>query len=353
MPAMSEEAAVRREVVPMNLLIVDDEQSIRETCATVSEQCGMKAVAVATAEEALEVLEHSPIDILLTDLKLRQTNGVELLKQVHDVHPEVAVVVLTQYGTIESALEVTRIGAVDYVTKPFRVEELQEMDEGMGSRKQTILVVSDDAALCTAARREFEARIAGVRVASVTSVAAAKRILEEHAPAVILFEEASIAPEGDGLRGIAPRLDAAVTSLAVYAPVVVIGTAEQRVELSALIDAGAADYVMRDGECLPSALLLIQSRLRQAQKAADNVPDRFEEAEQDFGEVLRHELNNPLTGILGNAELLLAEVHRKKDGKLPHGEEQRLETIAALAVRLRETVRRLSQEWEARQHPVH
>jgi len=58
-PAMGEEAAVRREVVPMNLLIVDDEQSIRETCATVSEQCGMKAVAVATAKEALEVLEHS------------------------------------------------------------------------------------------------------------------------------------------------------------------------------------------------------------------------------------------------------------------------------------------------------
>ncbi len=125
MPAMSEEAAVRREVVPMNILIVDDEQSIRETCATVSEQCGMKAVSVATADEALEVLEHSAIDIVLTDLKLQQTNGVELLKQVHDLHPEVSVVVLTQYGTIESAVEVTRMGAVDYVTKPFRIEELR------------------------------------------------------------------------------------------------------------------------------------------------------------------------------------------------------------------------------------
>jgi signal transduction histidine kinase len=75
-------------------------------------------------------------------------------------------------------------------------------------------------------------------------------------------------------------------------------------------------------------------------------------ADEDFGEVLRHELNNPLTGILGNAELLLAEIHRKNDGQIPEGGEQRLETIAALAVRLRETVRRLSQEWEARQHPV-
>ncbi len=125
MPVMSEEAAVSREAVAMNILIVDDEQSIRETCATVSEQCGMKAFAVATAEEALEVLEHSAIDILLTDLKLPQTNGVELLKQVHGLHPDVAVVVLTQYGTIESAVEVTRMGAVDYVTKPFLIEELR------------------------------------------------------------------------------------------------------------------------------------------------------------------------------------------------------------------------------------
>lgn len=221
------------------------------------------------------------------------------------------------------------------------------------NREQTILVVSDDAALCAAARREFEGRIAGLRVASVTSVVAARRILEEDAPAVIVLEEAAIAPVGDGPRGVLPRLDAVVTLLAVYAPVVVIGTAERRAELSALIDAGAADYVMRDGGCLLSALELIRNRLRQAQRVADSAHEPFEEAEQDFGEVLRHELNNPLTGILGNAELLLAEVHRNNDGKLPHGGEQRLETIAALAVRLRETVRRLSEKWEQRQHPVH
>src|SRR5712672_2481704 len=124
-PTMSEESPVRREAVPMNILIVDDEQSIRETCATVSEQCGMKAIAVASAEEAMQVLEHSPIDIVLTDLKLHQSNGIELLKVVHDLHPQVSVVVLTQYGTIESAVEVTRMGAVDYVTKPFRIEELR------------------------------------------------------------------------------------------------------------------------------------------------------------------------------------------------------------------------------------
>lgn len=67
--------------------------------------------------------------------------------------------------------------------------------------------------------------------------------------------------------------------------------------------------------------------------------------DRDFGEVLRHELNNPLTGILGNAELLLMAVKRKRL-ELPAPVEHRLETIATLAVRMRETVRRLSEEWE-------
>jgi signal transduction histidine kinase len=229
----------------------------------------------------------------------------------------------------------------------------REMGKAMGNRERTILVVSNDAVMCAEARQQFEASIAGLRVASVTSVAAARRILEGDVPAVILLEEAAITPEAEGPRGIVPRLDAVVSSLAVYAPVVVIGAAARREELSALIDAGVADYVMRDGGCLPLALGLIQNHLRRAQRVAVSACEPFEETHEDFGEVLRHELNNPLTGILGNAELLLAEVHRNKDGKLPHGGEQRLETIAALAVRLRETVSRLSQEWEARQHPVH
>src|SRR5258708_11540149 len=204
------------------------------------------------------------------------------------------------------------------------------MDEAMGNREQTILVVSDDAALCAAARGEFEASIAGLRVASVSSVAAERRILEEDAPEVILLEEAAIAPEADGPRGIVPRLDAVVTSLAVYAPVVVIGTAERRGELSALIDAGAADYVMRDGGCLPSALGLIRSRLRQAERVADSARDPFEEAEEDFGEVLRHELNNRLTGILVNGALLLAEVHSNNVVQMPHGGQRRHQTNTAL-----------------------
>jgi signal transduction histidine kinase len=141
---------------------------------------------------------------------------------------------------------------------------------------------------------------------------------------------------------------------------VVIGDAEHQTELSGLVAAGAADYVVRTEESLNVALGLVERRLRKAQKDARLLSTVVEDhsslqgqglrefAAQDFGEVLRHELNNPLTGILGNAELLLAEIRRKADGRIPQGAAQRLETIAALAVRLRETVRRLSQEFESR-----
>src|ERR1700726_4565831 len=122
---MSEEAAVLRQSASMNILIVDDEPSIRETCAEVAQQTGMKAMTVATAEEAVEVLEHTAIDILLTDLMLPHSSGLDLLKRVHDTQPTVPVIVLTQYGTIDSAVTATRLGAVDYVTKPFRIEELR------------------------------------------------------------------------------------------------------------------------------------------------------------------------------------------------------------------------------------
>jgi DNA-binding NtrC family response regulator len=122
---MSEETAVARQAASMNILIVDDEPTIREACAEVARQTGMKAMTVATAEEAVEVLEHTAIDILLTDLMLPHSSGLDLLKRVHDTQPSVPVIVLTQYGTIDSAVTATRLGAVDYVTKPFRIEELR------------------------------------------------------------------------------------------------------------------------------------------------------------------------------------------------------------------------------------
>lgn len=222
----------------------------------------------------------------------------------------------------------------------------------MGNREQIILLVSNDAGMCAAMRREFGSNDSPVRVTAVSSIAAAHRILEENAPAVIFLEEDSLAAESGGPRGMALSLEAVVAPLTIHAPVVVLGPEKRRAELARLVDAGAADYIARKANCLAEAHGLIQRRLWLARQASGYEAETFDVMDGDFGEVLRHELNNPLTGILGNAELLLAEIHRTSDGRIPRGAEQRLETIAGLAVRMRETVRRLSQEWETRQHPV-
>lgn len=222
----------------------------------------------------------------------------------------------------------------------------------MGNKEQTVLLVSNDAGFCAAMRREFDLSALRVRAAAVSSVAAARRILEEDSPGVILLEEDSVASDCIETREAGQSLEEVVAPLAVHAPVVVIGPAEKRGELAGLIEAGAADFVERKTNAFAEARGLIQQRLRQAPREIESVPNAPDESsEEDFGEVLRHELNNPLTGILGNAELLLAEIRRKKDGKVPGGGVQRLEIIATLAVRLRETVRRLSEKWESRKHP--
>ena len=114
-----------RNSAPMILLVVDDDPATRQVCQDVALQCGMKVLSAGSAEEALEVIEAASIDILLTDLQLPLSSGLDLLKRVHESHPDIAVVVLTQYGTIDSAVEATRMGAMDYVTKPFRIEELR------------------------------------------------------------------------------------------------------------------------------------------------------------------------------------------------------------------------------------
>ena len=193
------------------------------------------------------------------------------------------------------------------------------------------------------------------RLECVSGWQSARKLLEARIPAVILVEERTAAPDAGAEREKTPPLNAVVTLFAGYAPTVVVGSAEQQAGLQALLAGGTVDFVTRAAGCLPVAMGLVERRLRRhdgwrnAQDGAALGNGRsFLEIWRsgDFGEILRHELNNPLTGILGNAELLLVELRRKKV-PLPPQAEHRLETIATLAVRMRETVRRLSDEWEA------
>jgi DNA-binding NtrC family response regulator len=109
----------------LNLLIVDDEIATRNLCNDVALETGLHVYGAATTEHALEILDQYPIDIVITDLKVPQIGGLELIRRIRENNPQVAVIVLTQYGTIEMAIEATRLGAADFVTKPFHVDELR------------------------------------------------------------------------------------------------------------------------------------------------------------------------------------------------------------------------------------
>jgi DNA-binding NtrC family response regulator len=111
--------------VPATVLIADDEDATRNLCCDVVTESGLRTRTASTTEQALEILDQLPVDILITDLRIPQIGGIELLKLVRERFPQMAVLVLTQYGTIESAVEATRLGAADYITKPFHIPELR------------------------------------------------------------------------------------------------------------------------------------------------------------------------------------------------------------------------------------
>ena len=221
-----------------------------------------------------------------------------------------------------------------------------------GERDEFVMVCGERD-FSEAVKGEWGKRHYPARLECVSGWQSAREVLEAHIPAVILLEQQTVEPDAKPGHEKTPALEAVVTLFAGYAPTVVVGSAEQHAGLRALLAGGTVDFVTRAAGYLPVAVGLVERRLRQnggwrSTKMAPPLETQDSPGEsetRDFGEILRHELNNPLTGILGNAELLLVELRRKKV-PLPPQAEQRLETIATLAVRMRETVRRLSDEWE-------
>lgn len=106
------------------ILIVDDELIMRESLAGWLERDGHKVDKAASGEEALKLLENTRYDILLLDIKMDGMSGLEVLKRVRESDPDVAVVMITAYGSVSTAIEAMKNGAYDYLMKPFDPNEL-------------------------------------------------------------------------------------------------------------------------------------------------------------------------------------------------------------------------------------
>ncbi|MBI4590889.1 MAG: sigma-54-dependent Fis family transcriptional regulator [Candidatus Rokubacteria bacterium] len=114
------------------ILVVDDEENMVHFLTRLLRAEGFEVEGVRTGDAALDRLRAGPFELVLTDLKLPDTDGIEILKAARELHPETVVVLITAYGTIDSAIEAMRAGAYDYVTKPFRASEiLQVVDKAL------------------------------------------------------------------------------------------------------------------------------------------------------------------------------------------------------------------------------
>ena len=138
----------------MKILVVDDEAPIRDVIRKGLSQMGGYNVEVAqNGLEAIEKIEKDVFDLVLTDLKMPEMNGLELLKTIKGIRPEVMVILMTAYGSIETAVEAMKIGANDYITKPI---DLNELLIHISKVQKESLLLKENRLLRMEVRKKFE-----------------------------------------------------------------------------------------------------------------------------------------------------------------------------------------------------
>lgn len=108
-----------------NILIVDDEKNYLLVLEDLLLEEGYEVVTADTAQKALEIIEAHELDVVITDMKMPGMDGMALLERVHAQHPDLPVIMMTAYGSVEKAVEAMRKGAFDYILKPFENEEFK------------------------------------------------------------------------------------------------------------------------------------------------------------------------------------------------------------------------------------
>ena len=104
------------------ILVVDDESLMRDFLQETLRRAGYEADVASNGEKALQRLNENSYEVILSDLKMPGMTGIELLKQVKTEHPDMRFIIMTAYGTVETAVEAMKFGAFDYILKPFSAE---------------------------------------------------------------------------------------------------------------------------------------------------------------------------------------------------------------------------------------
>jgi two-component system response regulator AtoC len=107
------------------VLVVDDEPHMRRVLEIMLQKAGHSVYAAGNGREALEILQSNPVDLVITDMRMPEMNGIELLIRLREYGSEVPVIVITAHGSIESAVEAMKYGASDYILRPFDIDALE------------------------------------------------------------------------------------------------------------------------------------------------------------------------------------------------------------------------------------
>jgi len=112
---------------PIEICVVDDEQIVCDRLQPVLEKNGFQVESFINSKSAMDRLLEKKFDILITDLKMAHPDGLELLKFARERFPEIRVVIITGYATVDTAREAMKGGAVDFLAKPFRLSHLRDL----------------------------------------------------------------------------------------------------------------------------------------------------------------------------------------------------------------------------------
>lgn len=110
---------------PYRILVVDDEESIREFFEIMLKREGYEVISSVNGREALEALKKRHVDLVISDIQMPEMSGLELLSKIRETDPDMAVIMITAFGSTETAVEAMKLGAYDYIQKPFKIDEVK------------------------------------------------------------------------------------------------------------------------------------------------------------------------------------------------------------------------------------
>ena len=117
----------------IGVLVVDDQEMVRGMCQQVIDSLGYRSILAESGQEALELLERHPVDIVVADLKMPGMSGIELLDRIKARNARVEVIIMTGYASVASAVQAMKLGASDYIVKPFSPEEMKLVIERLAT----------------------------------------------------------------------------------------------------------------------------------------------------------------------------------------------------------------------------